>query len=145
LPDSREINAFIAIHPHDFELWDGWGLVEATGLAWKGMVLIGATVLQQQAQIVKKHVGFAAEIDLLGHKVLCANATVFASEIAGELATGRPFGVVFFCDSEGKFVYSLRSNAAGIDVSEIAKQFGGGGHRNAAGFKTQYLIGYRKL
>jgi nanoRNase/pAp phosphatase (c-di-AMP/oligoRNAs hydrolase) len=30
-------------------------------------------------------------------------------------------------------IYSLRSN--GFDVSAIAKQYGGGGHRKAAGFK----------
>lgn len=26
----------------------------------------------------------------------------------------------------------------GVDVSEIAKQYGGGGHRNAAGFQIPY-------
>ena len=29
----------------------------------------------------------------------------------------------------------LRSTDDGLDVSEIAKQYGGGGHRNAAGFR----------
>lgn len=32
--------------------------------------------------------------------------------------------------------YSLRSNDLRADVSAIAKKFGGGGHRNAAGFKV---------
>lgn len=32
---------------------------------------------------------------------------------------------------------SLRSANAGIDVSEIAREFGGGGHRQAAGFSTE--------
>lgn len=31
--------------------------------------------------------------------------------------------------------YSLRSREGGVDVSEIAKQFGGGGHKHAAGFR----------
>jgi hypothetical protein len=37
-------------------------------------------------------------------------------------------------------VFSLRSNAYGVDVSEVAKQYGGGGHRNAAGFSVPYAI-----
>jgi nanoRNase/pAp phosphatase (c-di-AMP/oligoRNAs hydrolase) len=31
--------------------------------------------------------------------------------------------------------YSLRSEDSREDVSEVAKQFGGGGHRNAAGYQ----------
>jgi phosphoesterase RecJ-like protein len=37
--------------------------------------------------------------------------------------------------SEGRKV-SLRSTGGGIDVSEIAREHGGGGHRRAAGFST---------
>ena len=35
-------------------------------------------------------------------------------------------------------VFSLRSNFDGVDVSEVAKQYGGGGHRNASGFKVSF-------
>jgi len=38
---------------------------------------------------------------------------------------------------EGR-VFSLRSNDEGVDVSEVAKQYGGGGHRNASGFKVSF-------
>ncbi len=37
----------------------------------------------------------------------------------------------------GKTAWSLRSTEEGIDVSEIAKRHGGGGHRNAAGFRAE--------
>jgi oligoribonuclease NrnB/cAMP/cGMP phosphodiesterase (DHH superfamily) len=40
---------------------------------------------------------------------------------------------------DGLFQYSLRSKND-IDVSEIAKQYGGGGHKNAAGFQLDKLI-----
>jgi nanoRNase/pAp phosphatase (c-di-AMP/oligoRNAs hydrolase) len=32
-------------------------------------------------------------------------------------------------------VFSLRSTPEGMDVSEIAKQYGGGGHKHSAGFR----------
>ena len=44
-----------------------------------------------------------------------------------------------YCDrADGLRTYSLRSNGE-FDVSVIAKQFGGGGHRNAAGFEAPGL------
>lgn len=49
----------------------------------------------------------------------------------------RSFGVCWFDRFDGKRQWSLRSTDAGIDVSEIAKQFGGGGHKHAAGFETE--------
>jgi uncharacterized protein len=37
--------------------------------------------------------------------------------------------------AEQSITYSLRSQDSRADVSQLAKKFGGGGHRNAAGFK----------
>jgi oligoribonuclease NrnB/cAMP/cGMP phosphodiesterase (DHH superfamily) len=73
-----------------------------------------------------------------GHDVLVANAPYFsASEVAGELAEGRPFGACYFYNGHD-WQFSLRSRAD-YDVSELAKTFGGGGHARAAGFAIQYL------
>ena len=52
------------------------------------------------------------------------------------LGKGEPFAATFFYDGEG-YVFSLRSDDNGLDVSEIAKQYGGGGHKHAAGFKLK--------
>lgn len=38
---------------------------------------------------------------------------------------------------EGR-VFSLRSSDEGVDVSDVAKQYGGGVHRNAAGFRVSF-------
>jgi oligoribonuclease NrnB/cAMP/cGMP phosphodiesterase (DHH superfamily) len=45
-----------------------------------------------------------------------------------------PFSASYFI-KEGKKIYSLRSRGD-FDVSVIAKAFGGGGHKNAAGFSV---------
>ena len=48
------------------------------------------------------------------------------------------FAVAYF-DLPDKRVYSLRSRTGSdVDVSAIAKKFGGGGHRHAAGFSLQH-------
>ena len=45
----------------------------------------------------------------------------------------------YFKTNSGKYKYSLRSKGD-FDVSIIAKAFGGGGHKNAAGFESDTLI-----
>lgn len=68
---------------------------------------------------------------------LAANAQAFlASDLGHELATkSGTFGLVWSMAGDGQIHCSLRSNC-NYDVSAIAKAFGGGGHRNAAGFST---------
>jgi oligoribonuclease NrnB/cAMP/cGMP phosphodiesterase (DHH superfamily) len=51
--------------------------------------------------------------------------------------------VCSYCFDGTRWNYSIYSNKENIDVSEIAKEFGGGGHKGAAGFSTNELI-FRK-
>jgi uncharacterized protein len=132
---SREISAFIASHPHRFSLWDGWDLTPPGCGAWDTFVDAGSAILRYQAQQVEAICATAREVDLDGHKVLAANAPVLISEVAGRLAEGRPFGASWFVRSDGKQQWSLRSRDGGVDVAEVARRRGGGGHRNAAGFE----------
>jgi len=72
-----------------------------------------------------------------GHKVPCVNAPNWQSEIGDILDKGHPFAVMWRMTKDGNFAYSLRSDKErGIDVAAIAQKFGGGGHRNAAGFSS---------
>jgi uncharacterized protein len=134
LPKSREVNACLRSYPLDFDLWDDFGRLAAEELAWR-FAAPGEAILRRERQIVGEHVRQAHEIELAGHRVLAVNATVLLSEIAGELAKGRPFGACYFDRGDGKRVWSLRSTEDGVDVSEVARLKGGGGHARAAGFE----------
>lgn len=59
-----------------------------------------------------------------------------ASELASWLLDNRPhsWSVAWFQRADGKFQYSLRGRE--FDVSEVAKELGGGGHVGAAGFDS---------
>lgn len=48
---------------------------------------------------------------------------------------GEKFAACYWDTPDGR-VFSLRSTDDGMDVSEIAKVFGGGGHEHASGFKV---------
>jgi oligoribonuclease NrnB/cAMP/cGMP phosphodiesterase (DHH superfamily) len=131
LPDSREANAALASYPMTFDEWD-----RLAELGHEPLIPEGRAILRYQSKVVADHVRKAAPLMVAGHRVPAVNATVLFSEIAGTLAESAPFGVAYFDRADGKRQYSLRSRGeGGIDVSEVAKAFGGGGHRNAAGFE----------
>lgn len=134
LPDSKAITTCLRSHPLDFDLWDDFDNIDP-----ETFIAEGEAILRSEATIIDTHVRHAREIELGGHKILAVNATVLFSDIAGRLAEGRPFGAAYFDRGDGKRQWSLRSTDAGVDVSEIAKDHGGGGHRNAAGFETTVL------
>jgi nanoRNase/pAp phosphatase (c-di-AMP/oligoRNAs hydrolase) len=75
----------------------------------------------------------SAQLD--GHETLACNLPpVFASEAGHILAEEtKTMGVVWFTTPKGDVAVSLRS-IGDFDVSAIAKKFGGGGHKHAAGF-----------
>jgi oligoribonuclease NrnB/cAMP/cGMP phosphodiesterase (DHH superfamily) len=135
LPGSKAVNAALRSYPLDFKLWDRLGALSGLELCAQ-LLDEGEAILRAEAAIVQAHVNNAFEVEIEGHKVLCVNATTMISEIGGKLAEGRPFGMTWFEGDDNERVYSLRSREGGIDVSEIAKKHGGGGHRNAAGFRA---------
>lgn len=149
LESSRELNAAIRSYPFDFALWDKWAgfdVEEAVayellnqGKSWKNHVIgnmycQGKAILRAEQLQVDTHVSNAVEIEMDGYRILACNATVLQSEIAGKLAENRPFGAVYFVTPDRKRVWSLRSRDGGVDVSEIARAHGGGGHARASGF-----------
>ncbi|HZO51356.1 MAG TPA: DHHA1 domain-containing protein, partial [Bryobacteraceae bacterium] len=112
--------------------WDRLCSGYVTDLIEEGMAIqrYFRTLVEQ----AKKHAYFR---EIGGHRVPVVNASMFmASEVAGELSEGQPFAGVY-SESETHTLWSLRSRPGGLDVSEVAKQFGGGGHKHAAGFRQE--------
>lgn len=129
---SKEIHHVLSCLPNDIDQW-----VQIFDWDADKTVIEGAAIdrffMSKVAQL--KDLAFQAQIG--GHMVPVCNAPhFFASELAGQLAEDKPFAGVFATDGKEEF-WSLRSRGSGMDVSEIAKEYGGGGHKNAAGFKTE--------
>lgn len=79
------------------------------------------------------------EIEFEGHKCLCVNTTDRTSDMLGDKINEYPMCMLYRFNGT-KWVYSLRSGENGIDVSEVAKRYGGGGHPHAAGFSADNLV-----
>ncbi len=79
------------------------------------------------------------DVDDVMHGGLCVNCTPnFSSEAGNILAKqSSTFGMTWMLSDDGHVHVSLRS-VGEFDVSKIARNYGGGGHRNAAGFKVPF-------
>ena len=153
LPFSKEISAFI--HSVDYVVGDGLAVWDSLSAKlddsdqFRTCKEIGRTLLAAEAKSLHRHVQWAYETELGGYRVKAVNATVLNSEIAASLATPTPndpraFGVAWSMTEDGRYRYSLRVSTPrsekSIDVTEVAKLFGGGGHANASGFSSDYLV-----
>lgn len=136
LPGTREIQAALFSYPYDFTVWDTF---MALGDDLDRLHCEGAAIERKHFKDIRELLKVTTrEMTIGGYRVRVANLPYTLSSDAGhELAKGEPFGACYW-DTPGGRVFSLRSNQDGVDVSEIAKQYGGGGHRNAAGFRVSF-------
>jgi hypothetical protein len=71
-----------------------------------------------------------------GYDVPVANLPYIHSSDAGHIMdAGEAFAACYWDVFDGR-IFSLRSAEDGVDVQAVAKQYGGGGHPHAAGFKV---------
>jgi len=129
---SREVNAALSSYPKSFDVWDAL----ASRQFPDDLMKEGIVILRYQERLVERACLCAEEVELDGHRIPIVNATNLQSEIGSKLCEGKPFAATFSASIDGSLTYSLRSDENGLDVSEIAKKLGGGGHRRAAGFKA---------
>lgn len=136
LPHSREIHSAIASYPFNFEQYDlltAWAETEG-GL--QALVNMGETIERKHWQDIRALLPVVTRTMVLGgHRVPVANMPITMTSDAGHLlAEAQPPFAACYWDTPTGRVFSLRS-IGDFDVSEIAKAYGGGGHKNAAGFE----------
>jgi oligoribonuclease NrnB/cAMP/cGMP phosphodiesterase (DHH superfamily) len=136
LEGTREIQANIFSYPYEFEVWDRLMNSVPSELAIEG------------SAIERKHFKDIAELlQVVTRRMLIGGVNVpvanlpyiHVSDAAHQLGQNEPFAACYWDTPEGR-VFGLRSSDSGMDVSEIAKLYGGGGHAHAAGFKVPFNI-----
>lgn len=134
LEGTREIQANLFSYPYDFEVWDRLMATDVLSL-----VSDGAAIERKHHKDVAELVGVTKRRLMIGgFDVPAANLPYTLTSDAGHLmAQGEPFAACYWDTPTGR-VFSLRSTDEGMDVSEIASQYGGGGHRNASGFRVPF-------
>lgn len=134
LEGTREVMASVFSYRHDFDVWDG--IMEiSTHQHW----VAGKGIDRKHHKDLAELVGSNTRLTTIaGYSVPTINLPpTMASDAGHQLSDGQPFAAIYW-DTDEHRKYSLRSRPEGLDVSEIAKQFGGGGHRGAAAFTVPF-------
>ena len=131
LPYSREFAAAFDMVPFEFEDFDKF----VDDSVFDDAVKRGSYILAYSKTVVKKIASKALPRKLAGHEALVVNASHWMSEVGNALSPHCDLAMIWYHDhNDKKIKVSLRAFHDNIDASEIAKQYGGGGHKSAAGF-----------
>ena len=129
---SKEFSAAFDMVPFEFEEFEKF----EDDSVFDDSVKRGSYILAYSKTVVKKVCDKAQPRKFGGKDVLVVNASHWMSEIGARLAPDCDFALVWYWDHESLHTKaSLRAFHETVDVAEIAKKFGGGGHRKAAGFQ----------
>lgn len=135
LPGTREIQAALFSYEYDFNIWlemlDSDELVQTL---FNDGVAIERKHFKDIAEMLKVS---QREMTIGGVTVPAANLPYTYASDAGNIMSRElnTFAATYY-DTANSRSFSLRSAENGMDVSEIASQYGGGGHKHAAGFRV---------
>jgi uncharacterized protein len=135
IPGTRAIQSTVFSYEYTFENWDTLMGADSEELA--RMAVAGASIERKQAKDIAELLKVCKRtMTIAGHTVPVASLPYTLTSDAGEImAKGEPFAACYW-DTATHRCFSLRSNLEGLDVSLVAGTYGGGGHRNAAGFRV---------
>lgn len=144
LPNTREIQAALFSYPYEFEIWDK--LIQSST---QPLISEGAAIERKHHKDIAELVKVTMrEMNIGGHVVWAANLPYTMASDACDMMCKMSmidprdgygqlmppaFSACYYDKPEGR-IFSLRSRSD-FDVSAIAKKYGGGGHKNASGFK----------
>jgi len=142
IPYSKEFSAAFDMVKFNFEDFDKYLDDSAVDDAQEQ----GAYILAYSKTVISKIAKKASSRKLGGKDVLVVNSPHWMSEIGAALAPKCDFAVIWYYDHDTRQVkISLRAHHDDSDVSEVAKRWGGGGHRKAAGFVLQAEAGIESI
>jgi len=138
-PDTKLVSMYLRSLDRDFSQWDAAASLYSEDP--ERFLGEAAAIKRFYDQRIKAICETAGRQEFHGHQgvaVTYACPYDFVSDTCNTLLAmypDAPFAVAVIQNREG-ITYSLRSTDDRVDVSEIAKANGGGGHRNAAGFRV---------
>lgn len=130
---SKEVVSFIDSQKRDFEIWDKLVPTFEDENKFKGYLAKGEDLVSEMNKKVSKIADGASKIIFEGYKTQIVRSDDYTSEVGHTLCRRLPPIGLIWAKKNGNIAVSLRGDGT-VDVSQLAKKYGGGGHKNAAGF-----------
>ncbi|MBI2515219.1 hypothetical protein HYV91_03530 [Candidatus Wolfebacteria bacterium] len=140
LPYARELNNSLETYPMTFEGWSKLAADFQFSGKRKKYIEEGRAIIKYKKKIAQELAKAGDEVFFENHRAIAVNSSILKSEI-GEFVLQNKMAPLFIlwhyeAKPKPKIYFSLRSNGK-INVAELAKKFGGGGHRAAGGFNFE--------
>ncbi len=136
LNGTREINAALSSYPFDFKVWDR--LMASNNHELETLKRDGEAIERKLQKDIKELIASGVRRMIIAdHDVPVLNvSSAYVSDAGHIMSIGEPFAACYWDHANGRS-FSLRSSEDGIDVAAVAKKYGGGGHKKAAGFTVE--------
>jgi len=135
LESSREVNAALVLWPRGkFEIWDERLRSYTSEELYMRLRTEGHILLQQTEGLVRMAAASARFCVFEGLAAVEVNSCLFYSELGEYLGGQASVVLVWSVQRDGRYRYELRSKDPYVNAGELAKKYGGGGHKQAAGF-----------
>jgi len=140
LPDTFAMGLMMDTFDKNFEQWNKLAEELEDENIRREYIEKGKLIQKYERKVIEDIISSNKETVVFeGYEIYAVNApNFFASQIGDTLLKEKPPLAIIWHWSEGKIVVSLRSDKS-VDVSEIAKKYGGGGHKKAAAFRVESL------
>jgi len=124
-------------NPNNQELWSMYFEdVSIDHIIEEGKLII--KYIDQENEIYCRSCAF--EVELEGLKCIAINRLITNSKLFDSIWDDKKYDAMLtFGWRKNKWTVSLYSDKENIDVSKVAKKYGGGGHRGASGFQCEEL------
>ncbi|MEV4934386.1 DHHA1 domain-containing protein [Sphingobium sp. LSP13-1-1.1] len=135
IPETRAFSLLLRAHPDDFQAWNE--IADQVQNSFGLMQFRAKGIEQFYDRRIDRMLKGKRWTSIGGYTVPTVNCpSDFSSDVGHALLKLHPEApfAACYCDGNDRRGYSLRSDDERVDVSEIARKLGGGGHRNAAGF-----------
>ena len=138
--DTKDFHFYLEAFGNEILLPNGnvWDMLFGTN--WDDSAIdyclnIGRQVRSYRENLMSQYVkSYGFETELMGYKCFAVNMGMISSDDFASINVDNYDILIGFCTDGKQWRYSLSSDK--VDASLIAMQFGGGGHRGAAGFAS---------
>lgn len=138
---TEHLMSYIRSFPYDFDLYENWITTYLQKETCNMMIERGKDISRHQLKTVNELIEAGLHyVKIAWHTVPALNVPYTMASLAGKIMYERftdcPF-VATYWRTGNRWTFSLRSRRdGGADVSAVAQEYGGGGHKNAAGFAS---------
>ncbi|HEC32940.1 MAG TPA: hypothetical protein ENI63_01615 [Candidatus Kaiserbacteria bacterium] len=141
LPHTKDVIQVLGLMPFEFHAWDIFAKQLEDESVYNKIIKKGAIFKEHWDGLVNQIAEGAQEVEFEGYKVYAINASrIFRSSLGHILAIKKPpFAIVWYHRNDHTLSFSLRGDGS-IDLAELAKKYGGGGHHDAASFEVSNSV-----